>query len=106
MAMPVKHDLMTIGDGRKVVSAASTAVALVTSSTKADIVVVTAETDNTGLIAVGTTTVVAALATRRGTPLAAGDTAVLPIKDLADVYIDATVTGDGVTFVYYTRRNP
>ena len=80
-------------------TSAGTRVALA-SSTACQWVQVTAETDNTGIIVIGGSTVVAALATRRGTPLSAGDTIVLPVSDLANVYIDATVSTDGVTFIY------
>ena len=96
----VGHDITSIGDGRKVVAAAGTRLALATS-TACKGVIINAETDNTGLIVVGGATVVAALATRQGTPLQAGDSIVLEIDDLADVYIDSTVTGDGVTFTYF-----
>jgi hypothetical protein len=65
-------------------------------------VIITAETDNTGNITVGGSTVVAALATRRGIPLAAGDSVALEIDNLADVFIDSTVNGDGVTFAYFS----
>lgn len=90
----------TIADNRKVVTTAGTAVALSTSAARVGSVAITAETDNTGLIVVGGSTVVAALATRRGVPLSPGDTITLDIDQLSDVYIDSTVNGDGVTFVY------
>ena len=90
----------TIADGRKVVAEAGTAVALA-STTACKRVDVTAEFNNTGVIVVGGSTVIADLATRRGTPLYAGSTYSLLIEDLADVYIDATVNTDGVTFTYY-----
>lgn len=89
-----------LGDGRKVVAAAGTAEALA-SSTSCKAVLITAETDNTGIIAVGGSNVVAAQATRRGTPLQAGESAMLPVSDLALVYLDTTVNGDGVTFSYF-----
>ena len=87
-------------DGRKVVAAAGTAETLVASSTPCREVTITAETDNTGVIAVGASTVVAALGTRRGTPLLAGDSDNQGVVDLALVFIDSTVNGDGVTFRY------
>jgi len=98
----VGHDITGISDGRKEVATAGTRVALVASSTPAKIVIITAETDNTGYIVVGGATVVAALATRQGTPLNAGDSITLEIDNLADVYLDATVNTEGVTFVYLT----
>ena len=90
----------SIGDGRQVVTTAGTRVQLSTTSVRVKSVAVTAETDNTGVITVGGSTVVAALATRRGTPLAAGATISLDINDLAKVYLDTTVNGDGVTYSY------
>ncbi len=97
----VGHNLSGIGDERKVVTTAGTAVALA-STTTAKYVIIVAETDNTGIIVVGGSTVVAAQSTRRGVPLAAGEIVAFAIDDLADVYIDSTVNGDGVTFTYLT----
>jgi len=95
------HDITGIANNRKVVTTAATAVALA-ASTAAKYVVITAETDNTGVIVVGGSGVVAALATRQGTPLNPGASMGIPIDNLADVYIDSTVSGDGVTFTYLT----
>jgi hypothetical protein len=89
----------SVGDGRKTVTTGGTAEALA-SSTSIKSVVITAETDNTGVIVVGGSTVVAALGTRRGTPLSAGESLSLEIDNLADVYLDTTVNGDGVTYTY------
>jgi len=97
----VGHNITGIADGRKVVTTAGTAVALA-ASTSVQYVVVTAETDNTGVIVVGGSTVVATLATRRGKPLNAGESFGFPVDNLADVYIDSTVDTDGVTFVYFS----
>ena len=96
----IGHDITTIGDGRKTVATAGTreALAVSTPCKKVDI---TAETDNTGIIVVGGSTVVAALATRRGIPLYAGDTYSFEIDNLADIYIDTTVSGDGCTYTYF-----
>jgi hypothetical protein len=95
------HPAVTsIADDRKTVTTAGTRVALA-SSTACKQVVITAETDNTGYVVVGGSTVVAALATRRGVPLAPGDSVTFQIDNLADVYLDSTVNGDGVTFAYF-----
>ena len=92
----------TITDDRKIVTTAGTRVALA-SSTACKEVVITAETDNTGIVVVGAAaTVVAALATRRGVPLNAGDSIVLQIDNLADIGLDSMVSGDGVTFVAFS----
>lgn len=97
----VTHGMTGIGTGRTVVTTAGTRVVLA-SSTTARHVIITAETDNTGLIVVGGTAVVAALATRQGTPLNAGETVALDIDNLNDVNLDSTVSGDGVTYTYLT----
>lgn len=96
----IKENFSSVSDNRKVVTTAATAVALVGSSTRANWIIITAETDNTGIIVIGGSTVVAALATRRGIPLSSGESVVLMIDDVADVYEDSTVNGDGVTFTY------
>ena len=92
----------TVTDGRKVVTTAGTRVALATSTACKE-VVITAETDNTGVVAVGAAgTVIAALATRTGIPLNAGDSIVLQTDNLADVGLDSMVSGDGVTFMAFS----
>lgn len=89
----------SLGNGRKTVASAGTAEALA-ASTSCKSVTVTAETDNTGVISVGGSGVIATLATRTGTPLNAGDSFTLEIDNLSKVYIDTTVSGDGVTYTY------
>lgn len=99
--LQVTTSVATIGDGRKTVTTAGTRVTLVASSTPCKKVDITSELDNTGVIVVGGSTVVASLSTRRGTPLLPGDTHSLEIDDLQDVYLDSTVNGEGVTFTYF-----
>jgi len=90
-----------IGDNRKVVTTAGTAEALEASFHEVQWVIIQAETDNTGIIAVGASTVVAAQGTQRGMTLFAGEsTPPLPLVDLNKLYINATVSGDGVNYVY------
>ena len=95
------HPTTGIGNGRKVTVSAGTAVAIA-SSTPAKWVTVTAETDNTGYVVVGGSAVVAALATRQGTPLGPGDSYTIPCDNLADIWIDSVVSGEGVTFDHGT----
>jgi hypothetical protein len=95
------HATTGTADGRITVTTAGTRVPLA-ASTPAKWVIASAELDNTGVVVIGGATVVAALATRRGVPLAAGESIMLPIDNLADVFIDATVSTEGVTFVYGT----
>jgi hypothetical protein len=90
-----------IGTGRKVVTTAGTAVALVSTNTPCRRVDITAETDNTNPVVVGDANVVAAIATRKGTPLAAGATLTIYVDDLSKVYLDAVTSTEGVTFTYY-----
>ena len=89
--------------GRKVVATAGTAEALSTSNTRIFSVAIQAETDNTGLVVVGDSTVVAALATRKGIALNAGDSITLDVAQLSNIYIDVTVNGDGVTYLAATN---
>lgn len=91
-----------ITDGRKVVTTAGTRVPLVTNVVMVLRCTITAETDNTGAIVVGGSSVVASQSTRTGVPLSPGDSYELEISDLSRVYIDAETSGDGVTFNYFT----
>jgi len=86
--------------GRKVVAAAGTAEPLVAGSTKASHIVIQAETNNTGVICVGDSSVDETQASRNGIALNAGDSFSTPCDDINDIYIDASVTGDGVTYFY------
>ena len=100
-AITASHDITGGADGVKTVSNAGTAEALSISIAckKVDI---QAQTDNTGLIAVGFTGVDATEATGTGIILRAGDTYSLEIDNLNDIYIDATVSGEGVRYTYFT----
>jgi hypothetical protein len=98
----VGHDITGIVSGRKVVVTAGTRERLVASSTPCKKVDIVAEVDNTGTIVVGGSGCIATLATREGIPLSAGQPYSLEIDDANDIYLDSTVSGDGVTFVYYT----
>jgi len=89
----------TIGDGNKSVTTAGTAVVLSTSIASKK-VTITANINNSGIICVGASTVVANQTGRRGTPLFPGDSLSLEISNVGLIYIDATVNGDGVTYTY------
>ena len=90
-----------IGHGVKTVTTAGTDVALA-GSTACKRVTIQAQTDNTGWIAVGATGVDATEATGTGALLGAGDAFELEIDNLADVFIDSTVNGEGVRYTYFT----
>ena len=95
----VDHTTTGIGHGVKVVTTAGTGVVLA-STTAAKWLTVQAQTDNTGFIAVGATGVDATVATGTGVLLAAGESITLPIDNLADIFIDSTVSGEGVRYTY------
>ncbi len=97
----VGHDITGIGHGAKTVTTAGTDVALA-ASTPCKKVDIQAQTDNTGIIAIGGSGVDATVATGTGILLNAGDIYSFEIDNLADVYIDSTVDGEGVRFTYYT----
>jgi len=92
---------MGFGHGVKTVTTAGTDVVLSTSRS-ARWVIIQAQTDNTGVIAVGDAGVDATVATGTGVALAAGESISLPCEDLGTIYIDATVNGDGVRYTYIT----
>ena len=95
----IVYQLVT--SSRRVVTTAGTAVTLTAAATDARRVDITAETDNTGKIAVGGSTVVAAEGTQQGVILEPGQTYTLHFTDLVRIFIDSTVNGDGVTFTYF-----
>ena len=97
----VGHDVTGIGHGIKVVTTAGTDVALA-SSTVCKQVLIQAQTDNTSVVAVGATGVDATVATGTGILLYPGEVIVLAADDLADIYIDSLVSGEGVRFTYLT----
>lgn len=97
----VGHDITGIGHGVKTVSTAGTDEALA-GSTACKRVTIQAQTDNTSAIAVGATGVDATVATGNGVLLYAGDVFELEIDNLADVYIDSLVNGEGVRYTYFT----
>jgi hypothetical protein len=86
----------SVADGRAVVTAAGTREQFDALPCRS--VAITAETDNTGVVVIGGPTVVAALATRRGTPMSAGDTTIWAVDNMNLLWRDSTVSGDGVTF--------
>jgi len=61
-----------------------------------------AQTDNTGVIAVGFTGVDATIATGTGIILYPGDTYSLEINNLNLIYIESSVNGEGVRYTYFT----
>lgn len=97
----VDHTTTGIGHGVTTVTTAGTDVALA-GSTVAKWVTIQAQTDNTARVAVGATGVDATIATGNGISLAAGDSITLPCDNLADIFVDSLVNGEGVRYVYGT----
>lgn len=98
----VQHSTTGIGHGVRTVTTAGTDVALAASSTPAKWVTIQAQTDNTGWIAVGASGVDATEASGTGVLLDAGESITIPCDNLNDIYIDATVNGEGVRYTYGT----
>lgn len=97
----VGHNITGIGHGVTTVTTAGTDVALA-GSTACKSVIITAQTDNTNIIAVGATGVDATVATGTGVPLSPGDSVSIDIDNLADIFIDSLVNGEGVRYTYFT----
>jgi hypothetical protein len=85
-------------NGRKVVTTAGTRVRITTTPTSIVSICVTALSTNTGIIVLGGNTVVAAAGTRAGTPLQANESVTYNLGDLAEIYLDSTVDGEGISY--------
>lgn len=81
--------------GQTTVTTAGTAVALGESTTLTSGVRIKANSDNTGVIYVGASDV----DSTTGFVLAAGEELFVEIADLADVFIDAGTSADGVSYI-------
>jgi hypothetical protein len=100
-AVQTTSSITGIGHGVKTVTTAGTDVALA-ASTACKKVLIQSQTDNTSLIAIGGSGVDATVATGTGIVLYPGDVFELEIDNLADVYVDSLVNGEGVRFTYFT----
>ena len=88
------------GDGIQTVTTAGTRVQLSSTSIPCKRVFVQANSANTGVIAVGGITVVAAEATRRGLALFPTQGDWFNVSDVSYLYIDSTVNGEKVNYYY------
>lgn len=95
------HNITGIAHGKKTITTAGTAEALA-ASTPAKKVIIQAFNGNTSFVAVGGSGVDATDASGTGILLDAGDSVTLEIDNLADVYIDILVNGEGVRYTYFT----
>lgn len=87
----------TLTDGRKTVTTPGTAAAL-RASLACKWVCVTALPTNTQQVNVGGAGTLAASGSSTGSPLAAGQSITLPVDDVAKVFVDVRVAGEGVSF--------
>ena len=85
------------GYGQKTVAAAGTAEAVVSSETDYNMVQINALPTNTGNVYIGDSSV----SSSTGYVLDAGDTIILPIKDLSTIYVDADTAGEGISWIAY-----
>ncbi len=92
-------------DGNQTIAAAGTRVRLAEQATTTiKSIIVQALSNNTGVVVVGGSDVVAAVGahgapTQKGIALTAGQSVAIDTDDVADVYLDATVSGDGVAWL-------
>lgn len=103
----VTHEVTGNGDLVKNVATAGTRERVNASALKVRYAYVTAHKNNRDDVVVGGSTVVAALgspgaATRRGLPLAPGDSVSVSYDDLTNIWVDAVTSGDGVSVWYLT----
>lgn len=84
-----------LGNGKQTVMASGTRVQLA-SSTATTTITVRALSTNTGLIYVGNSSVASA----NGFQLSADDAISIDLNNLNKVYIDSSVNGEGVTYIY------
>ena len=88
----------TLTNGRRTVTTPGTAVALASSATCAW-VSVSALPSNTGKVAIGGIGVLATPGSETGLVLAPGGSLTVPVDDIAAVFVDAVVPGEGVSFL-------
>ncbi len=97
---PISEPLALGASGRKTVTTAGTVVALTAEEIRCDWVTVTALATNTALVAVGAKGVKAHSGEEAGTLLQPGQSATFSIKALAELLVDAQVSGQGVSYTY------
>lgn len=90
----------TLTNNRKTVTAAGTAEALVATATPCKWVRVCAFGGNTQQVQIGGSGVVAASGSSTGVLLFAGEKETIPVDDVHKVFVDARVSGEGVSFYY------
>lgn len=101
MSRAITHSIATMVSGSKTVTTAGTRVAFASSSTPMKKIDIIAKAANTGIVVIGDSTVVASAGTRKGIALNAGDVYSFELPDLANLYMDSTVDGEGVEYNYF-----
>ena len=89
-----------VGDGTVNLTTAGTAQQVSTSSVACKRVIITAHESNTGTIVIGASTVVGALAGRRGKALFPTQSEIFQVSNLNLLYFDGTVTNDDIHYYY------
>lgn len=84
-----------VGNGKKTVTTAGTRVQLA-SSTATKSITVRALAANTGLIYIGTS----AVSSANGFQLSKDDSVSVDLDNLSKLWIDSSVNGEGVTYIY------
>ena len=101
---------MNIISGRKVVTTAGTRVQLSATHRPVRKIIISAFTNNTNPVTVGSVDVIGALATREGIPVAPVAAASVKICesqvefcdiDLFDIWLDSITSGEGITYTYF-----
>jgi hypothetical protein len=91
----------TGGHGRKTITTAGTPEQLTETSTTCKRVIIQADRGNTGYIAVGyDDTIDTATGSEEGDILESGDSTVINIDNVNKIYIDSSVSGEGVHYRY------
>lgn len=95
-----QNNIEAVSEGSATVTTAATRVQLSTvSCVKVDI---QAKLGNTGIIVVGGSGVVASSGTRKGIALNAGDSYLVEVRNLNLLWIDSTVSGEGITYTVFS----
>lgn len=95
------YSYRTIGTGKQSVTTAGTAVQLSSTSVPCRMVEIQSVAENTDTIVIGDANVVATAGSRQGIGLEPNQSVALRVTDLNKLYIDAVVSGEKVTYVYF-----
>jgi len=97
----VENGYRNMASGNVTVATAGTKVALANTSTQVKRLDITANYTNTDMVTIGGSGVVGAASGRKGVPIAPGNTYTFYVTDLALVYVDSVVNGEGASYNYF-----